>query len=223
MEQIPLEFNMDEHGLRNFFETALKKPVHLTLTGNTSRMLSFKSSGCGIALRMSRVFLFAPVDVLLDAASFIRKRGGPAPLVTRFLKSVPAPVRKTRKKRARVEGAHHDLGPVFERINAEYFGGSIDAAITWSRKQRGRVRRRTLGSWCSRSRTVRINPVLDNPKVPLLFVEYIVYHEMLHAAVQLKENGGRRQVHSKEFREKEREFKRFAEAIAWERANRGIL
>lgn len=214
---------MDERGLKGFFERALEKPVHLVLTDNCARMLSVKSRGDGVALRLSRVFLRAPVEVLHDAASFIRKRGGPTPLVTKFLRSNPAPVRIARKTKARTKGRHHDLAPVFESVNREYFSGSIDAAITWSRRQRGRVRRRTLGSWCSRGRVVRINPVLDNPKVPIHFVEYIVYHEMLHAALPAMEKGGRRVVHSREFREKEKEFKAFEEAMAWEKANMGLL
>lgn len=223
MEQLPLDFTFDERGLKGFFESILKKPVHLVLTNNCARMLSVKSNGDGVALRISRVFLSAPLEVLNDAASFIRKRGGRAPLVTKFLRSNPAPVRKTRKTKARTKGRHHDLGPVFESVNREYFNGSIEAGITWSRRQRGRVRRRTLGSYCSRSRMVRINPVLDNPGIPLLFIEYIVYHEMLHAALPAIEKGGRRLVHSREFREKEKEFKGFKEALAWEKANVALL
>jgi len=223
MEQLPLHLSMDERGLKGFFERALEKPVHLVLTDNCARMLSVKKRGDGVALRLSRLFLSAPVEVLNDAASFIRKRGGPTPLVTKFLRANPAPALKTRKARARVKGRHYDLGPVFDSVNREYFNGSIDARITWSRRQPGRVRRRTLGSYCSRSRLVRINPVLDNERIPMLFLEYIVYHEMLHAEMPAMEKGGRRQVHSKEFREKEKEFKGFKEAIAWEKANAALL
>lgn len=223
MEQLSFQLAMNEPGLKSFFETALKRPVDLTITDNSSRMLSFKRQGKGIALRLNRAFLVAPMNVLTEAAMFIRKRGGPTPLVTRFLREMPTPAARARKAKARTQGKNHDLAPLFEKINREYFSESIEATITWSRRQRGRVRRRTLGSYCSRSRTVRINPVLDSPKIPVLFVEYIVYHEMLHAFIKVKETGGRRQVHSKEFREKEKEFRGFAEVIKWERANRGIL
>lgn len=223
MEQLSFSLPSSEQCLKNFFESALKRPVELVITDNSARMLSFRTSGERTVLRISRVFLHAPCEVLEEAASFIRKRGGATPLVTRFLRSAPTPARKARTTKARAEGKHHDLGPIFEGINLEYFGGSVEASITWSRRQRGRVRRRTLGSYCSRSCTVRINPVLDKPQIPLLFLEYIVYHEMLHAFIGVKEKDGRRQVHSKEFREKEKEFKKFEEALRWERANRGLL
>jgi predicted SprT family Zn-dependent metalloprotease len=174
-------------------------------------------------LRLSRVFLSAPTEVLHEAASFIGKRGGPTPLMNRFLRLAATGVGRPRKTRTRTAGTHHDLAAAFERINSEYFEGSIKAAITWSRRQPGRVRRRTLGSYCPLSGTVRINPVLDNPGVPALFLDFIVYHEMLHAAVAIREKGGRRDVHSKEFREREKGFRGFKEAITWERGNRGLL
>ena len=223
MEQLFLHLSTDAMGLKRFFEAALEKPVELTLTDNSTRMLSFRPIGPSIAMRLSRVFLSAPADVLLEAASFIKRRGGPTPVMNKFLRLAASTTARPRRVKARSQGRHHDLGSAFERINSEYFEGRVEASITWSRRQPGRVRRRTLGSYCPLSRTVRINPVLDHPGVPALFVDFIVYHEMLHAAVAIREKGGRRDVHSREFREKEREFKRFEEASIWERANRALL
>lgn len=223
MEQLPLQLAADGPTLKNFFESALKKPVNLVLTDNSARMLSFRPAGNGIALRLSRVFLSAPAEVLHEAALFIGKRGGPTPLMNRFLRLSATGIGRPRKARTRAKGRHHDLGAAFERINSEYFEGSVTASITWSRRHPGRVRRRTLGSYCPLSQTVRINPVLDNPGVPALFLDFIVYHEMLHAAVAIREKGGRRDVHSKEFREREKEFKEFEAASRWERANRSLL
>jgi predicted SprT family Zn-dependent metalloprotease len=224
MEQLHLQLSSDGPGLKRFFEMVLKRPVELVLTNNAARMLSFRPLGAGIVLRLSKVFLSAPFEVLHEAASFIGKRGGPTPVLNRFLRRVAAlPEKPKRRTRTRTSGLHHDLAPVFERINSEYFEGRVEAAITWSRRQPGRVRRRTLGSYCPLSRTVRINPVLDHPGVPALFLEFIVYHEMLHACVAIREKGGRRDVHSREFREKEKRFRGFEAASAWERANRVLL
>lgn len=223
MEQLPLQLPADAASLKNFFEAVLKKPVELILTDNSTRMLSFRPKGACIALRLSRLFLCAPADVLHEAASFILRKGGPTPVLNRFLRSAPPAHGAQRKTRARVKGRHHDLGASFERVNSEYFDGLIEASITWSKRQPGRVRRRTLGSFCPLSSTVRINPVLDNPGVPALFLDFIVYHEMLHAAVGIMEKGGRRVVHSREFREREKAFRGFEAASRWERANRALL
>ena len=79
------------------------------------------------------------------------------------------------------------------------------------------VRKRTLGSYSERSHTIRINPVLDKRTVPCYVVAYVVYHEMLHAAMGISRHGGRRIVHSREFRRKEKLFKEYEKAMAWER------
>ncbi len=94
----------------------------------------------------------------------------------------------------------------------------INAAITWGAKSpRWAVRKRTLGSYSERSNTIRINPVLDRKTVPRYYVAFVVYHEMLHAAIGLLLQGKRRSVHSREFRKRERLFKDYERAVAWER------
>jgi predicted metal-dependent hydrolase len=67
---------------------------------------------------------------------------------------------------------------------------------------------------------IRINPVLDIERVPPYFVEFIVYHEMLHAFLGVKNKNGRRSVHSKEFRELEKRFSDYEKAMAWEKKSR---
>jgi predicted metal-dependent hydrolase len=115
-------------------------------------------------------------------------------------------------------GKFHDLRKLFDEINKEYFGGVIQAAITWgSRSPRHAVRKRTLGSYSERSNMIRINPVLDKSVVPMHVVSFVVYHEMLHAAVGIAIQGKRRSVHSREFRKREKLFADYEKARAWER------
>ncbi len=103
-------------------------------------------------------------------------------------------------------------------VNGEYFDGDIDAAVTWGMARRGRaVRRRTLGSYSSHTNTIRINPLLDKKGVPSYFVKFIIYHEMLHADIGVGTKSGRRQVHTPEFRRREKLFENYAEALAWEK------
>jgi hypothetical protein len=64
---------------------------------------------------------------------------------------------------------------------------------------------------------IRIHPALDQSWVPRYFVEYIVYHEMLHHVIPMPERNGRRQLHTPEFRARERAFAHFERALAWER------
>jgi hypothetical protein len=51
--------------------------------------------------------------------------------------------------------------------------------------------------------------------VPQSFVEFIVYHELLHHVIPPARVKGRYQIHSAAFRQREREFPAYAEAIVW--------
>jgi hypothetical protein len=55
--------------------------------------------------------------------------------------------------------------------------------------------------------------------VPPYVVEFIVYHEMLHAQLGVEEQNGRRAVHTRELRRREKLFKEYEKAIAWERSH----
>jgi hypothetical protein len=71
----------------------------------------------------------------------------------------------------------------------------------------------------SHTNTIRINPVLDRKAVPLCVLEFILYHEMLHADLGVTRKNGRRSVHSREFRGRERLFSQYDTATAWEKRN----
>ncbi len=118
-------------------------------------------------------------------------------------------------------GEQHDLRAIFDRLNAEYFDNKIDAAITWGMRT-GRVRRRTsikMGSYAVEDRLIRIHRSLDRAFVPGFFVEWIVFHEMLHQVHDILVKNGRREFHSKEFLSDEMRFEHYDEARAWERAH----
>jgi predicted metal-dependent hydrolase len=94
----------------------------------------------------------------------------------------------------------------------------VSCAITWGTKNpRYAARKRTLGSFSKDKNTIRINPALDRRRVPGYFVEFVVFHEMLHAFLGISEKNGRRLVHSKEFKQRERVFRHYDRAMAWEK------
>jgi hypothetical protein len=64
---------------------------------------------------------------------------------------------------------------------------------------------------------IRVHPVLDKDWVPRYFVEYIVYHELLHHLIPTVRIGGVNVLHPSEFGAREREFRHYARALAWER------
>jgi predicted metal-dependent hydrolase len=74
-----------------------------------------------------------------------------------------------------------------------------------------------LGSYQKKTNTIRINPILDRRKVPRYVVAFVVYHEMLHAAIDTVVKNGRRSIHSQEFKDREHEYSNYDKATEWEK------
>jgi len=213
-----LSFSHTEHSLRRSLEETLNTSVLLVLTGNSTRMLSARMSDGILCVRMHRMFLNADSGVIGEIASFLQDKRSGIPLLRRFISDNREQRENKAPKRVtiRTAGACHDLGDLYREINEKYFGHAINAAITWStRHPRPSVRKRTLGSYSERSNLIRINPVLDRKTVPRYFVAYIVFHEMLHAAMGKPLLGKRRSIHSRVFRKREKAFTEYELAAAW--------
>jgi hypothetical protein len=198
------------------------KAVALAVTDNTTRMLSATTKDGEVRVRLHRIFLQAENEVLDAIAGFIsgekKSRVLIRDFVTRHGRSIVR--RHAAPPVLRQLGTFHCLSDIFGRLNREYFDGRISAGITWGRNRcRRRPRRMTLGSYCSSTDVIRISPLLDRRSVPFFFVEFIVYHEMLHADLFVATERGRRRLHTKEFRIRERQFISYEKAIAWEKKN----
>jgi predicted metal-dependent hydrolase len=223
-QQIALQFGYDEDGLTDALKKASGKQITLTLTDNSTVMLSVKNNGKSAALRLHRIFLNAGDDIIHEIAALINDRRSKTPLINKFIKlSAKKMERKPRKNiRLNPDGKYYNLNEIFASLNRQYFESAITSSITWGKSvKRWGVRKRTLGSYSSHTNIIRLNPLLDSMNVPEYFVEYVTYHEMLHADMGIDESGTRRIVHSREFKKRERLFKHYEKAILWEKANYG--
>lgn len=219
-EQLSLPLTRDTVHLRDYFKTVAGKPVSLLITDNTTSMVSIREKGKAVVVRLHRMFLDAGDDVITEIATFLTHRKGETPLLRNFLKQNSHRIKKAppRKTTVKTEGKYHNLDEIFHALNREYFNGGISSSITWGvRNARYAVRKRTLGSYSRYMNIIRINPVLDKKNVPQYFMEFVVYHEMLHADMGANEKNGRRLVHSREFKGRERLFGQYDRAIAWEK------
>ena len=107
------------------------------------------------------------------------------------------------------QGSHYNLDAVFEALNAEYFAGLLARPrLGWSRA----ASRSMLGHFDPSHNAIIINRIFDTPVVPQLALDYVMFHEMLHLRYPVEHNGARRRVHTKEFREAEKQFTRWKEA-----------
>ena len=120
------------------------------------------------------------------------------------------------------KGRFFDLREIFDKMNAKYFRNRLrDYAIVWGRRRKQRPKTyMVFGTIQEEDRMIRIHPLLDRSFVPTWFLEYVVYHEMLHAMVPDKfDESGRRLVHHKKFMDRERRFHWFRRAKVWEQEN----
>jgi len=213
--------------LQRYLSRTAARRVRLRLTDDRRSILLAQQEPGALGVTLHGMFLDAPARVLKVLARFIHT---PQP---RLRARVIRLYRETGLDRAgtatpgvvpvtlRHKGVFFDLKSVYDRLNEEYFGGQLQVFITWGRRSAQPGRRSIhFGSYNWDRRLIRINPALDRFYVPGYFVDYIVYHEMLHAALGVRRDGnGRRSAHSREFHRKETAFRHFDRAREWERRN----
>jgi SprT-like family protein len=128
-------------------------------------------------------------------------------------KSIDAARRRRSRPRWRPQpGRTFDLEAIFTRLNRRYFQGRISVAgLGWS----ARASRTVLGHYDPGHAAITINRRLDSPRVPRIVLDYLVFHEMLHAEFPVEPNGHRRAIHSPKFREAEKKYPGYLRAIRW--------
>jgi predicted metal-dependent hydrolase len=137
---------------------------------------------------------------------------------------ISASVPRERPVVLRPRGRHHDLSAIYDRLKRDYFGGVHDARISWGNARRSSNRRSIkVGSFSVEDRLIRVHPMLDQESVPGFFLDWIVFHEMLHGKHAIRKVDGRRCFHPPEFAEEERQFPAYARARLWEKMHLDVL
>jgi hypothetical protein len=199
-------------------------PVRLSVTDNRSTMISFRRAPAALRLRLHHMFLDAPEPVVRAVADYAgrgQRRAGR--VLDDFIRREQPRIRQERDatdESFTPEGRYFHLEEIRDRLNERFFQGGVRATIGWGRAP-GRRRRRSirLGVYDHQTREIRIHPALDHPEVPRFFVEFIVFHEMLHQLFPSSNGPGRRVHHPRGFRDRERAYPLYEAAIAWEREN----
>lgn len=179
----------------------------------------------GIAhARLSDLLEKAPLEVLEAAAAILLarlyRRRMPKGLLDAYRKyshgrATRRRLLRVRKARARPgvghpRGRHHDLDPVFDELNQQYFQARLPRpTIGWSTKRW----RSQLGTYDPALDQIAINCALDHPGVPRYVIAYVLYHEMLHQKHPMKLARCRLESHSREFREEEKTFREYRRAM----------
>lgn len=179
-----------------------------------------------LIVRISDILTGAPADVH-EALAWILlgkllRKSVPRSHATRYRrflnrKDVVAMVERVRRHRGRKQllppqGKYYDLSVIFDDLNLRFFWGLMARpALGWSAKPSYTV----LGHYDSAHHSITLSRLLDAAAVPKLVVEYVLYHEMLHIRYPVERKGGKRCVHTEEFRKAEEQFPDFEEAKRW--------
>jgi len=196
-------------------------PIPLTIVWHENRTTYFsaRKEKKSLTMRLHRLFYQAPTPVLEALVRMALKKDREAYAIVKKMAYLYFHQTKAAPEPLPTEGGAYDLKEIYGRLKQSYFETDYDAAIGWSAQSRSRkFRFITFGTYDRHRHQIRINPLLDDAQVPLFFLEFIVYHEMLHAVCAPEfDTGGRCRVHTREFREKEREFPHYGAAKEWEK------
>jgi hypothetical protein len=211
--------------LERKFMAAFSGAVVLSITDNRHSIITHRRVRGVLHARIHHMFLAAPPSVVDALVRYMMTGDRDASAVVGYFieENAHRLAPRSRKLKLHTRGENHDLLAIFDELNERYFDGAVHAVLTWGK--RGRSRRASprttikLGSYSAGERIIRIHPSLDRTWVPRYFVRYIVYHEMLHNLVPPARVGMRTLLHPPEFALRERQFRQFERAIAWERAH----
>ncbi len=118
-----------------------------------------------------------------------------------------------RKRLLKAQGTWHDLNDIVLRMTREHVLLQTLSVpkIGWNEKGGARI----LGFYDESAHEILINANLDQKRVPPYVLEYVIFHELLHAKHPVKHGRSRRTVHTAEFKREERQYPLYDEAMAW--------
>ena len=208
------------HEWEAFLSGRFGRPVEVSFSRARTAPVKAVDDGRVLRVKLHRFFAEASSEVRDDLAAWLRNGRRSRRASARLDEWIDARLSELQPVSPRRVALHpcgeaHDLTPLVESLFRDEFLLDFEErprpGITWGRRQKSRARRSLqLGSYDPETNVVRVHPVLDRPKVPDWFVRYVLFHEILHAALpQLH--------HGPEFRCRERTYPDYARAVAWQR------
>lgn len=211
-----LSQKLTAHGIRH----------RLSVNDNRNTMISIRRREGSLFLSIHRIFLKAPPNVMQALLQDIKRA---RPKISQVVKEFIDSTRQERdyselidESRLQQKGVVHDLQAIYNRLNRRYFADELKLSITYFGEHKKRVRSRcSLGLYYDSLKLIKIHRLLDNETVPEYVIEFIVYHEMVHAVrPSTRDETGRRSIHHASFKEMEKEFHEYESANLWIKKNR---
>ena len=202
--------------------------VDLILTDNRRRMLSSRRRRNRQEIRAHHMFVGCDDRMVGAIADLASGRKGARGLIQQFITDNREAISfEPVDTELNTRGEHFDLRPILRTVREMLTEAACEQSalpeldelhITWGRRGRGSKSIR-FGSYDFDRKLIRIHPTLDQEWVPKYFIEFIVFHELLHAIFPPRQGQTRREVHTPEFRAVEKQFPHYDKAMQWEAAN----
>lgn len=203
--------------------------LRLKINDNRSTMLSVKWEPDCTKVSLHRMFLEAPHNVMQALACYLKgEHKKLAPSIRAYIEYNLQQLDYSHElnlSKLQAKGRVYDLQEMYDYLNRRYFQGSLGLHITWFGQGRRKMCNRiTFGLFHDPLRLIKINRLLDNKRFPDYFVAYVIYHEMLHyVCPAYVDEKGQKHIHSKEFKEREKDYRHFKLAQQWLRDNQQYL
>jgi len=198
----------------------------LVWTSNRVSLVSARRKRKSIRLRVSRRLLLLGEPIASPIAQFAAgKRGARRSLTKLFQVLPPSPPSQTRRRIIRTMGEYYNLRSHLEGPCSLLAMNLSDVIITWGPRRRVHRSQRTyrLGSYDPNRDLVRIHRILDQPRVPVWYLEFVIFHELIHRDLGLRCGVHAARLHNKEFREIEARHPSVEAARRWERDELPLL
>jgi hypothetical protein len=224
-EQLTLPFDSPRERLRRRLRPLLDGGMVLVDNSNGVNLFSFQTAAGITTLRVSDRLAEAPIEVLRDVVAWAR--GGPgarraAQHVRTFISRLPHRPSRRRAPKLVARGEVHDLSVLLAKVSRTQFR-NVELkirAVGWGAGRRHPERRSgsiRLASFQETTRTVRVHPALDQELVPSWVIEFLLFHELLHAEIgHQKDAAGHHRYHTPEFRRRERRHPDHDRFLAWQ-------
>lgn len=203
--------------------------LQIKINDNRSTLLSVKWQPECTKVSVHRMFLQAPQNIMQALACYLGGKDKKlAPSIKAYMEENMQKLDYSHEldlSRLQTKGLIYDLDEVYKAVNHEYFDRSLDLRITWFGNQTNRRRSQvTFGLYQDPFKLIKVNRFLDHSQFPDYFISYIVYHEMLHyVCPSYVDEKGMKQIHSKEFKQREKQFKYFKNVQQWIKENQSFL
>lgn len=210
-------------------ENSVGIKLRLKINDNRSTMLSVKWEPDCTKVSLHRMFLKAPLNVMQALACYLKgEHKKLAPSIKAYIEHNLQRLDYSHEldlTKLQTKGHVYDLEEIYLYLNRKYFDEPLGLHITWFGERRRRICKRvTFGLYHDPLRLIKVNCLMDNSHFPDYFVAYVIYHEMLHyVCPTYVDESGYKHIHSKEFKEREKEFEYFKKAQQWIRDNQNYL